>query len=141
MAVLNSRKNIKKIANNPAPEEVERISIQIFSSKFFEKIIKHAINFFHIKEFKRVIAYSNETGGHSFLTIIFPRNKIIPPSDINLFRRDIRKNLAKAGYTGKVDLVKQQKLIGKTRRAVETPLIWKSKTCGGCWVLFFERYA
>jgi hypothetical protein len=141
MAVLSNRKNIKKIINETTLEGIEKLTIQIFSSKFFEKVIKHAINFFNIKEFRRTIGYVSENGGHSFLTIIFPRNKIIPPSDINLFRRDIRKVLSKVGYTGKVDLVKQQKLIGKTRKAVETPLVWKSKTCGGCWVLFFERYA
>lgn len=142
MPSLLSRKNIKKIKVNPKPEEIERYGSLLFSPKYYEKIIKPAINYFHIKDFKKICCYSSESGDHYLLTLIFPRTKIISESDIIGFSKDMKKRLLGSGFYGDKDL--KNKFMKETyskRKASELPLVWKAETLGGCWCLNFERYA
>lgn len=142
MASMLTKKNIRKIKINPKEEEIERFGSLLFSPKYFEKIIKPAINFFHIKDFKKMVCYSSESGDHYLFTLIFPRTKIIDASTQNQFTKNMKERLASSGFYGEKSLT--NKFMRETyskRKASELPLVWKSTTLGGCWCLNFERYA
>lgn len=142
MASLLTRKNINKIKINPKDDEIERYGTLLFSAKYYEKIIKTAINFLHIKDFKKMVCYSSESGDHYLFTLIFPRTKIIDEATKNKFTKEMKKRLVGSGFYGEKDL--KNKFMKETyskRKASELPLVWKATSLGGCWCLNFERYA
>lgn len=141
MPSLLTKKNINKIKMNPTLEEIEKYGSLLFSPNYFDKIIKPAINYFHINEFKKICCYSSENGDHYLFTIVFPRTKMISESDIKGFTKEMKARLIKSGFSGDKALSnKLMKTLYKSRKASELPLVWKSKTLGGCWCINFERY-
>lgn len=141
MPSLLTKKNINKIKMNPTMDEVEKYGSLLFSPIYFEKVIKPAINYFHVNEFKKICCYSSKEGDHYLFTIIFPRTKIIDEGTIKKFTKDMKARLIKSGFFGEKSLSnKFMKETYKSRKASELPLVWKSKSLGGCWCINFERY-
>ena len=141
MPALSKKKNVKRIINSPKESSVESAYTQCFSKKFYDSIVISAFKMLKIKteNIKRVSQYISEDGGHTMVTVMWKRSKQITPSEITLFKKEMKKKLTSAGYAGSIQLKKQQKLLGLRRKAVESPLLWKSTSVGGCWSLNFER--
>lgn len=125
-------------------KQLATIFSRVFSPLFYEKIVKKALSRFKItpENIARVNQYVSEDKGHSFVTVFFKDKKVLTENDNQLFQRDFKKILNATGYSGKVKGNKKFKeLYGQSRKAVEVPIIWKSKTLGGCYCMLFERFS
>lgn len=125
-------------------KQLETVFSRVFSPMFYEKIVKRALYRFRItpENIARVNQYVSEDRGHSFITVFFKTKKVLTDNDNRLFQKDFRKILNATGYNGKVKGNKKFKeLYGKSRRAVEVPIIWKAKSLGGCYCMLFERFS
>lgn len=124
-------------------KQLRTIFSRTFSEMFYDKVASKILKYFKItpENISRVNQYTSDDKGHSFITIFFKNKEIIPTSEIKAFQRNAKKTLTSKGYFGKVKVGKQAKIFGKSRRAVEIPLIWKSKTLGGNYCIFFERFS
>lgn len=126
-------------------KQLKTIFARIFSVQFYDKIVTKLLKDLKIKveDIPRVNQYASEDKGHSFVTIFFKHKEMINPAEVKVFQKEARKLLKSKGYLGTLEgkFTKYAKLFGKSRRAVELPLIWKSKSVSGCYCLFFERFA
>lgn len=138
-------------------KQLRTIFSRTFSEMFYDKVASKLLKYFKItpENITRVNQYTSDDKGHSFVTIFFKSKKnVIPESDIKVFQREAGKLLKAKGYFGQVKSTKKQlDLLGNKkkdkkdkkntlgRRAVEIPLVWKSKSLGGNYCLLFERFS
>lgn len=123
-------------------DQLRMVFSRTFSERFYEKVATPLLKYFKIKpdNIARINQYASDDKGHSFLTVFFKVKGVIPASDVKKFTKFARTILREKGYT-KTSTNAQEKLFGSSRKAVEIPLIWKSKLVGGCYCLFFERFS
>ena len=144
MPALNKAPVGKKKLLVKNDKQVATIFSRVFSPKFYDKVVTKALKYFKITpdNIERVNQYVSDNLGHSFVTVFFKSNKVLTDNDNRIFQKDMKKVLNSTGYNGKVKGgSKFQKMYGKSRRAVEIPMIWKSKSLGGCYCMLFERFS
>ena len=124
-------------------KQLKTIFSRTFSEMFYDNVATKLLKYFKItpENISRVNQYTSEDKGHSFVTIFFKQKNVIPESDIKVFQKKAKVLLNAKGYFGQVKTKKQAKLFGSSRRAVEIPLVWKSKSLGANYCLLFERFS
>ena len=124
-------------------KQVITIFSRVFSPMFYDKVAKKALKYFKItpENIARVNQFVSEDQGHCFITIFFKNKKVLTENDNRLFQREMKRVLMRTGYVGTIKNKKYSNMYGSSRRAVEVPMIWKSKTLGGTYCLFFERFS
>lgn len=124
-------------------KQLNTIFSRVFSPRFYEKVAARALRYFKVtpENIVRVNQYVSDDKGHCFVNIFFKNKRVLTSNDNRLFQKEFKRILNNAGYSGSISNKKYTNLYGSSRKAVEVPMIWKSKVLGGCYCMLFERFS